>query len=80
VPPILTSPSYRAGQTLLVITYDETQPMPFIVASAYTPAGASTAVALNHYSLLRMTEDLLGLPPLGAAATATDVASAFGLR
>jgi hypothetical protein len=34
---------------------------------------------LDHYGLLRGTEDLLGLPPLGKAATAPSFATAFGL-
>jgi hypothetical protein len=34
---------------------------------------------LDHYGLLRGTEELLGLPPLGKAATATSFATAFGL-
>ena len=33
----------------------------------------------THYSLLRTTEEMLGLPRLGAAATAPGMRSAFGL-
>jgi hypothetical protein len=36
-------------------------------------------VPLDHYSLLRTTEELLGLPLLGHAATATSMRPAFGL-
>jgi hypothetical protein len=34
---------------------------------------------VNHYSLLRATEDLLGLPFLGQAATAVDLRSSLGI-
>jgi hypothetical protein len=79
VPAILRSPEYLSGNTLLVITYDETEPMPFIVASAATPPGATSASAYTHYSLLRMTEEVLGLPLLAGARTAGDMRAAFNL-
>jgi hypothetical protein len=42
--------------------------------------GARVATALNHYSLLRTAEQLLGLSPLlGAAASAPSMVSAFNL-
>ena len=34
---------------------------------------------LTHYSILKATEDLLGLPELGLAATAPNLRTAFGL-
>jgi hypothetical protein len=51
-----------------------------MVVSPSTPAGRRSDELLNHYSLLRTTEDLLGLGHLGEAATATSMANAFGLR
>jgi hypothetical protein len=79
VPPILASPSYLSGETLLVITYDETEPMPFIITSAAIQPGTSSATEYTHYALLRLTEEVLGLPLLGGAQSAADMRTAFGL-
>jgi hypothetical protein len=79
VPAILDSTDYQAGKTLLVITYDESQPMPFIVASAAVPAGTSSDIPYTHLSLLRLTEEVLALPLLDGAASATDMRAAFNL-
>jgi phosphatidylinositol-3-phosphatase len=45
----------------------------------YTAHGARATIFATHYSLLRLTEDLLGLPRLGLAASAPDLAPSFGL-
>jgi phosphatidylinositol-3-phosphatase len=85
VPKIIASSSYQAGNTVLVITFDEGrrnigQIVATIVVSPYTTPGTRSATAFNHYSLLRTTEELLGIPTyLGNAATATSMRSAFGL-
>ena len=42
-------------------------------------AGTQDATRFTHYSLLRLNEELLGLPLLANAATATDMAAAFNL-
>src|SRR6266540_3031667 len=60
VPRIIASPAYQAGQLALFITWDENDgsagnQVPAIVASPYTPAGATSAMSFNHYSLLRTT-------------------------
>ena len=47
--------------------------------SPSTPAGSMSATLFNHYSLLGTAEELLGLPALGAAASATTMTSAFNL-
>jgi phosphatidylinositol-3-phosphatase len=93
---IVESRAYRAGHLVLFITYDEGEGgssnicatnrtdvgchIPTVVVSPSTPAGRRSGELLNHYSLLRTTEDLLGLGHLGKAATATSMANAFGLR
>jgi len=95
VPRILASRPYRDKTTALFITYDEgeggtatdcttnrTDPgchIPLVVVSPSTRPGTRPARLFNHYSLLRTTEDLLGLPPLGSAAQATPMTRAFGL-
>ena len=92
---IVRSPAYRAGHTVLFVTYDEGEGgssndcatnqedaacrVAMVVVSPSTPAGRRSGELFNHYSLLRTSEDLLGLPPLGAAGDASSMARAFGL-
>lgn len=83
MPRVLNSPAYRAGNTLVVLTWDEgvgsSNHMPTIVIGPSVPAGAVSHTRLDHYALLRTTEDLLGLGHLGAAASAPSMAADFGL-
>ncbi len=54
--------------------------VPALVISATTPAGTRSATLFSHYSLLRTTEALLGMPRfLGKAATARGMRGPFGL-
>jgi phospholipase C len=92
---IIQSPSYRAGHTVLFISYDEGEGgsatdcatnqsdvgchVATVIVSPSTPAGEHSGQLLNHYSLLRTTEDLLGLSHLGKAAGAASMAKPFGL-
>jgi phospholipase C len=52
--------------------------VPLLVLSHWTHA-VNYSGKLTHYSLLKATEDLLGLPELGQAATAPSLTAAFGL-
>jgi hypothetical protein len=83
VPRILAGPNYRAGNTLVVVTWDEgdsgNNHIPTIVVAPSVRPGTVAGAALNHYSLLRTTEDLLGVGHLGGAASASSLAAAFGL-
>ena len=79
LPAIFNSVPYRNGRTVVFIVWDEPTPMPLIAMSPSTPAGATTAEAVDHYSLLRTTEEVLGLPLIGNAATAISMRSVFGL-
>jgi hypothetical protein len=84
LPRAVRSPQYRSGSTAIFITWDEDegsseQHIPTIVVSPRTRKGTRSATAFNHYSLLRTTEELLGLPPLGAASGAPSMRGAFGL-
>jgi acid phosphatase len=72
VKPLLSVPS-----TAVFIVFDEGSTniggggnVPLIVAGTAAKPGAVTNAPLSHYALLRTTEALLGLPPLGAAAKA----------
>lgn len=54
--------------------------IPLIVISPSTKPGTRSATFFTHYSLLRTTEDLLGLSPhLGDAATAASMRGDFGI-
>jgi len=84
LPRIVSSPAYLAGTTVVFITWDEddgssSNHVPLIVVSPSTTPGTQSATAFDHYSLLRTTEQLLGLPYLGQAASAPSMASAFNV-
>jgi len=53
--------------------------VPTIVISPSTPVGVTSRAFFSHYSLLGTTEQLLGLPRLGQAASAPLMTSAFRL-
>lgn len=82
---ILQSPQYLAGDTAVFIVWDQgsgkSDRTTLMVVSPYTTPGYVTTASYNHYSLLRGTEDLLGLPALGQAAdpATTSLAGDFGL-
>ena len=50
-----------------------------LVISPSTKAGTKSATLFNHYSLLGTAEQLLGLPKLGKASSATTMSAAFNL-
>jgi hypothetical protein len=84
---IVASPGYQTGATALFITYDEddgssSNRVATVVVSRYTPAGTTSATAFTHYSLLKTTEQLLGigtfLAHAGDASTSS-MRTAFGL-
>lgn len=84
LPRLLRTPGYRSGSTVVFITWDEDdgaahQHVPTLVVSPDTRPGTRSATAFDHYSMLATTEDLLGVPRLGAAAQATSMSGAFGL-
>jgi hypothetical protein len=82
--PLLDGDAYRDGGTALFIVWDEadeagSNQIPAIVVSPYTAAGTRSATRFDHYSLLRTTESMLGLPCLAAACQASSMRAAFGL-
>jgi len=85
MPAILASPDYRSGHLLVVITADTSQSaangnlLATILVSPDIPARTTAAARFDHYSLLLLDEELLGLRPLANAATAADMAPAFNL-
>ncbi len=95
LPTILNSSVYKAGSLAVFITWDEGEGgtsnkcaknttdvgchVAAIVISPSTAPGTMSSVLFNHWSLLRTTETLLGLPLLDKAATSASMVSAFNL-
>jgi phosphatidylinositol-3-phosphatase len=84
LPSLLRTRQYRSGSMVVFITWDEDdgsarQHIPTLVISRHTRPGTRSATPFDHYSLLATTEEILGLPKLGAAARAESMRSAFGL-
>jgi phosphatidylinositol-3-phosphatase len=82
VPAVMATPQYQVGSAVIFITWDENSgssgnQVPCIVISPFTHA-VKDATPYTHYSLLRTTEELLGLPLLGNAASATSMLGKFG--
>jgi hypothetical protein len=81
VPKILAAPAFQAGGVLF-LTWDEaegrngnsTDQVPMIVVSPRIKSAAYTSsTAFSHASYLATVEDLLGLPRLAAAGSATSL-------
>jgi phosphatidylinositol-3-phosphatase len=90
---IVSSAAYRSGTTAIFVTWDEDSTfsdslcptldcdhLATIVVAPSVRAGTRSAEPFTHYSLLRTTEELIGLPGrLGQAASANSMAGAFHL-
>jgi hypothetical protein len=74
-----TSDLYRAGKTAVFVVWDEPTPMPNIIMSPSTPVGHRVSEPFDHYSLLRSTEEMLGVPLLGRATGARSMRGPFRL-
>jgi phospholipase C len=83
LPMILANTSYRNGQMVVFLTFDEgvgaDQRVATVVLSPYVQAGTVSHAHFTHYSLIRTAENLLGLPLLGRARTAAGMRRAFGI-
>lgn len=89
IPRIAASRDYRRGEIVIFITWDEpgnfgssavSSPIPTLVIAPSVPAGARVGTRFDHYSMLRTTEELLGLRPfLGAAKSAPSMKPGFHL-
>ncbi len=80
VPKILASAAYQSGTTAVIIMYDEYTPMPNVFITPSTASGTRAGQRFDHYSLLRTTEEMLGIgTKLGAAASAPSMRAAFGM-
>jgi phospholipase C len=81
---IVRTRAYRAGHTVLFLTFDEgsdrNSHIATIVVSPYTRAGKVSYRRYNHYSLMRTTERVLGIRRcLGKACSARGLSKAFHL-
>jgi hypothetical protein len=93
LPKIISSRAYRAGDTAIFITWDEDavfsgglcpaldcDHLPTIIVAPSIRPATRSRVFFSHYSLLRTTEELLGIRSyLGNAATANSMAQEFHL-
>ena len=84
VPAILSSREFQLHSLVLFITFDENDSdpknrVPTYVIAPSVPRGTRVGQPFTHYSLLRTTEALLGLPPLGEARHAASMIGPFDL-
>jgi hypothetical protein len=79
VPRIVASPVYQSGTMAIFIVWDESTPTANVAVAPSLRPGTSAGVAVSHYSLLRATEEMLGLPLLGAASSALSLRPVFGI-
>jgi hypothetical protein len=86
MPKILDSREYRSGSTVVFLTWDEDdyssankQHIATLVVAPSTPVGTAVGDRFDHYSMLRTTEELLGLDTLGKASSAPSMRAAFHL-
>lgn len=80
---IQAGPDWQSGHLAVVITADEDDHSDnnTVYTAVVDPSLSNKVVstALTHYSLTRMYEDMIGVTRLNNAATAPDMAAAFGL-
>ena len=84
LPRITGSRDYRAGRTVVFVTFDEDDGgagnrVLTLVLSEWTRPGTRSGARFDHYSLLRTTEELLGVPTLANARRAASMRRAFHL-
>ena len=84
VPSIVASAQYQLRSLVLFILFDENDGdalnhVPVYVVAPSVRRGERVTTAWSNYAVLRTTESLLGLAPLGAAKHTTSMARAFHL-
>jgi hypothetical protein len=85
IPKMLASREYAAGTAAAFVTWDEddrlsgNQIATLVIAPSVAP-GTHVTDRLDHYAMLRATQEMLGVAPLlGNAATAADMRTPFNL-
>ena len=91
IPRITKSTAYRSGTVAIFITFDEPedfkvippkQPVALVVIAPSVKSGTKSTTMFTHYSMLKTTEELLGITTfLGHAGDSTtmDLRAAFNL-
>ena len=85
LPAITSSTDYQSGHLLVILTADTSEApangnqLATILVNPNIRPGTRVSTRYDHYALLRLTEQLLGLPPLANAAHAADMAGPFNL-
>ncbi|MEA2475855.1 MAG: phosphatidylinositol-3-phosphatase [Actinomycetota bacterium] len=84
VPKILNSATYKAGHTVLFITYDESEGgssnrVYTVVVAPSVKRHTVSRARFNHYSMLKTWENMLGAKCLSHSCKAHSMAKAFGL-
>jgi hypothetical protein len=79
---VFATPEYGAGRTAVFLTWDEDDSghgnrIATLVAAPSIAPGTVSAQTFNHYSMLRTTEEMLGLGFIGNAASAASMRGAF---
>jgi phosphatidylinositol-3-phosphatase len=87
IPKLTSTAEYKAGNTMIFLTWDEddysssnANHIATLVIAPSTPPGLKVTTRYDHYAMLRTTEELLGLPFIGSAAGAPSMATDFHLR
>jgi hypothetical protein len=80
---VMSGPDWRAGHLAVVVTADEDDRRQnnLVLAALAHPSvhGAVVTTPLTHYSLARLYSEILAAQPVGEAAAAPSMATAFGL-
>ncbi len=80
---VMAGPDFASGRLAIVLTADEDDRHQdnLVLTTVVHPSqqGHVVDTPLTHYSLARLYDEVLGVPPLRQAATAPDMARAFGL-
>lgn len=80
---LMAGPDWRSGHLAIVITADEDDRLHgnkvLTVVASRNQSHRVVTTALNHYSLTRLIDDVLGVAYLRSAATAHSMKSAFGV-
>lgn len=69
---VIDSAAYKAGDVTIQIWYDEDAPIPNMFIGLHAIAGVKST-PIDYGSTLRLWEDLVGLPHIAHAVTATDI-------
>ncbi|MBV9447577.1 MAG: hypothetical protein JO345_16965 [Streptosporangiaceae bacterium] len=83
IPVLMSGPDWRSGRLAIVVLFDEgetTEQVPFVLMAPGL-SGAKISKPVNHYSLTRLIDKVIGASPLRHADGAADMTSVLkGVR